>query len=284
MKLSGTVLMIAAQIAFTIMVVFVKEARQEMDTFQVALWRSVTAVPILLLLCWKGSWKIHNKTFLLLRIGMGFGALCCFFGAAKGLSIADLSLISKIQPMLVAVLAPLLLGMTEKASSRLWGLMLLALVGCSILLAPSLQIGSLYGLLAVAASCFSAVAHVCLRKLQNERSVLVVFWFQMGSGLLASVCCLAQMGSIPLPPSHLWGALLGIGLMATVGQLLMTAAYQKEKAAVVAVASYAGPVFAVLADVIAFDLFPTWNGYLGGAIVIVAGMLLVNNSHGKDEM
>ena len=58
----------------------------------------------------------------------------------------------------------------------------------------------------------------------------------------------------------------------------MTMAYKKEKAAVVAVASYAGPLMAVLADAMAFSTLPSWNGYFGGAIIIIAGVLLIRDT------
>ena len=63
--------------------------------------------------------------------------------------------------------------------------------------------------------------------------------------------------------------------MATLGQLLMTHAYKRAKAPIVAVASYAGPLVAVGADLIAFGVLPTWNVYVGGGIVMCAGMLLL---------
>ena len=131
MRLSGPILMVLAQVAFTVMVVFVKIAREELSTFEVALWRSVVAIPMLMLMYRNLSWQIRDKKIILLRVVLGFGALCFFFAAAKGLSIADLSLISKIQPILVAILAPILIGSAEKASRQLWGLMALAMVGAA---------------------------------------------------------------------------------------------------------------------------------------------------------
>ena len=283
MRLSGPVLMFLAQVAFTIMVVFVKIAREELSTFEVALWRSMTAVPVLMLMYRNISWQIRDKRTIVLRVVLGFGALCSFFAAAKGLSIADLSLISKIQPILVAILAPILIGGSEKVSPRLWGLMALAMVGCAILLAPSLEVGSKYGLFAVLAAVFSAHAHVFIRRLREEHSGIIVLWFQGGSGVLAMMACLLTLGTIPLPPSHLWLPLVGVGLMATLGQLLMTLAYKRAKAATVAIASYAGPLVAVGADVVAFSVFPTLNVYVGGSIVIFAGVLLLRQTQSDTD-
>lgn len=278
MRLSGPVLMFLAQVAFTIMVVFVKIAREELSTFEVALWRSVTAVPLLMLMYRNISWQIRDQKTIVLRVFFGFGALCSFFTAAKGLSIADLSLISKIQPILVALVAPFLLGNAEKASSKLWWLIGMALVGCAVLLAPSLEVGSKYGLFAVSAAIFSALAHTLLRKLRLEHPGIIVLWFQVGSGVLSVVACLLTLGTIPIPPKSLWIPLFGVGMMATLGQLLMTLGYKRAKAATVATASYAGPLVAVVADIFAFSVYPTWNVYIGGSIVVLAGILLLRQN------
>ena len=270
--------MILAQVAFTVMVVFVKIVRQDLSTVETAFWRSAFAIPLLILWARKQSWHIQDKPAILFRTLFGFGALCSFFGAAKGLSVADLSLISKVQPLLVALLAPIILGSREKASSRLWWLMLLAMVGCSILLAPELRVGSWYGVLAILAAIFSGHAHVFVRRLKSENPLVVVLWFQTGSGLLALVTCLFTMGGISIPSTELLPLLFGIGVTATLGQWFMTMAYKREKAAVVAVASYGGPLMAVFADAIAFRVLPSWNGYIGGAIIIVAGVFLIRST------
>ena len=281
MKLGGPTLMFFAQVAFTVMVVFVKIARQEMSTFEVAFWRSIVAIPLLIVMYRNISWRIQEKKIILLRILFGFGALCSFFTAAKGLYIADLSLISKVQPILVALIAPLVLGGSERASKQLWGLIGIAMIGCIILLAPSLEVGSKYGLFAILAAIFSANAHVLLRRMKSEHPGIIVMWFQTGSGILACAACLLTLGTIPIPPQHLWMPLLGIGLSATLGQLFMTLAYKRTKAATVAIASYAGPLVAVAADVIAFGQFPSWNVYVGGSIVVFAGILLIRKTQKK---
>ena len=279
MKYSGPVLMFLAQVAFTIMLVFVKIVRQELSIFEVAFWRSLVAVPILMIMYRKVSWNVNDRQTIVLRVLLGFCALCCFYGAAKGLPIADLSLISKIQPILIALLAPILIGKSEKASHQLWGLMALAMIGCAILLAPSLEIGSQYGLLAVLAAIFSAHAHILIRILKDEHPGVIVLWFQAGSGIMAFLIALCTLEEIHLPPSHLYWPLVGVGLMAILGQLFMTLAYKHTKAATVAIASYSGPLVAVCADIIAFGIFPTWNVYVGGSIVVLAGILLMRSVH-----
>ena len=43
---------------------------------------------------------------MVVRCVLGFGAMTCFFTAAKGLSLADLSILAKLQPIVLAILAP----------------------------------------------------------------------------------------------------------------------------------------------------------------------------------
>ena len=82
MRLSGPFLMFLAQVAFTIMLVFVKITRQELNPFEVAFWRSLVAIPLLMLMYRKISWNIRDRKTIVLRVFLGFCALCCFFGAA----------------------------------------------------------------------------------------------------------------------------------------------------------------------------------------------------------
>lgn len=267
-------LMVLAQVAFTIMVVFVKVARQELHSFSIVLWRSVFALPLLMLLLRNVSWKISNLKIIFLRIVLGFGAMTSFFTAAKGMGVADLSLISRVQPLLVALLASFWLGNTERSSKSIWWLIGLSMIGCGILLAPSLEIGFYYGAFALLAAVFSAHAHLCLRSLKNENSGVVVLWFQFGSGCLAVPACLAIGEPIAFPPSQLLVPLIIVAISATLGQLFMTYAYRRANAAPVAMASYMGPLVAVFADVLAFGVFPTWNVYVGGTLVVWAGILL----------
>jgi drug/metabolite transporter (DMT)-like permease len=266
--------MIVAQLFFTLMIVLVKIARAELSGFEIALWRGVGSIPLLLLFCRGNSWNIAQKEVLLLRILFGFAALSSFYIAAKSLTVADLAMIVKIMPILVALSAPFVLGAEERPEHSLWWVMFLALCGCALLLAPSFELGVTGGLWALSAALFSSMAHLALRALKNESPWAVVLWFQLGVVVLALGSVLLHKGFIPIPPARLWLHLLGVGVFAALGQLCMTAAYGKSKASTVAAASYVGPVWAVAADALFFSFAPTWNLWVGGAILIFSGLWL----------
>ena len=281
-EMRGPILMVFASLAFTLMVACVKVARVELSALEVAAWRGLSAVP---LACWwarKTSWKVTAKRLLATRIVVGFAAMTCFFTAAHGLAVADMSLIGRLQPLLIALLAPLFLGSAETSDRRLWALMALGFVGCAVLLGPGLAVGNLYGLWALAAIGFSTLAHITLRALgPHDDPKIVVFFFQLGVTILALTVTVFQNGNLPpIPGSHLWLPLFGVGVLATTGQLWMTQAYALASAARVSAASHTSPVWAILLDIVLFSLWPTPEMILGGVIVMVAvlGLTTVDQS------
>ena len=148
---------------------------------------------------------------------------------------------------------------------------------CAILLAPEVETRNVAGLYALLTVGTSAVSHTALRALgPTERSQTVVFWFQLLVSLGALAWVLVRDGAFPvLPAAPLLPWLFGVGLFATLGQSLLARAYQLDRAALVAAASHASPVFAFVIDYVAFAHTPTWTTLLGGGVVLSAALLLV---------
>ena len=136
--------------------------------------------------------------------------------------------------------------------------------------------GNVYGLWALGATVASAFAHTFLRSLgKTDKPATVVFWFQGVVTVYAFAALMLFEGGVQLPPQHLWAQLFAIGLVGTGGQIAMTRAYALDRASTVAAASYTSPLFALVGDLFVFALVPSWNGWLGGALVVCAGLLLV---------
>ena len=240
-----------------------------------------SAVP---LACWwvrKISWKVNAKRLLTTRIVVGFAAMTCFFTAAHGLAVADMSLIGRLQPLLIALLAPLFLGSAEQSDRRLWGLMALGFFGCAVLLGPGLAVGNLYGLWALAAIGFSTLAHITLRALgPHDDPRVVVFFFQTGVTILAFLDDIyTKWTSAHHARFAPLASTFGVGILATTGQLWMTQAYALASAARVSAASHTSPVWAILIDIVLFSLWPTSEMVLGGVIVMVAVLGLTKVDH-----
>ncbi len=278
----GPLLGIASTVAFTLMVALVKICREDLSAWEVIHFRSLFAIPIAGLAAWRVGFRIVDRRTFGLRLVLGFAAMTCFFTAAKGLPLANLALISRMQPILLALIAPLLLGADERSGRLVWGVMAAGILGCGVLLWPELQLqggglteGGLYALWALGAALFSAGAHLALRRLgASDQPASVVFWFQVCVFFLAGAGVLMTEGW-SLPPTRLWLPLAGIGLFATGGQLLMTWAYRLDRASVVAASSYTAPLFGAVMDLLVFATAPTWELAIGGTLVIGAGLTLL---------
>jgi drug/metabolite transporter (DMT)-like permease len=269
--------MILASLSFSLMVACVKLVRAELDPLHVVFWRAAIATPMLVIPVIRGpGFRLGRRKAFVSRLLFGFIAMTCFYTAAKGLALVDLSLISRLQPILLAVMAPLVLGRDERAQPGVWLAAAIGFSGCALILGPSLAVGTLWGAWALAATFASACAHLSLRRVASaDAGMTIVFWFHLGMLGLAALG-LGLEGEAPrLPSGPLLWPLLALGLLATAGQLFMTRAYSLERAPVVAAASYSAILFSLLLDLIVFGLLPTLAALAGGSLVVGSSLWLV---------
>lgn len=269
---TGPLLMIAATLVLTCMSGAVKVARVEMSALDLVFWRGAIAVPAAYFMARSGGFVLANRRAFGFRLGFGFMAMMCFFTALKGLPLADTNCITKLQPVLIALLAPVFLGAGERAGIKLWALMGVGVVGTAILLAPDLATGSVWGLWALGAAVLSAGAHIALRALKDDPSGAVVFWFQVGVMLISGAIIVLKGDGLAVPSTGIWPAVIAVGLLATAGQLLMTHAYARDTASNIAAVRFIGPVWGIAGDVLFFGGWPDLHVWAGGALVVSAGL------------
>ncbi len=281
---SGPLLMVLASLAFTTMVACARFARQEMPGVELVFWRAVISLPLLVIAARGVRLMIGpGRGALILRSALGFCAMTCFYVAAREVDLLTLSLIMRLQPILVTLAAPVVLDSSEYAGRGAIVAALFGFVGSALLAAPKLQAGSWMILFALGAPFFAAGAHLALRRVApNNSGTAIVTWFHLIMIPLALGGAAATRGGPPTMPTAgiLW-PVLGVGLFATVGQLLMTRAYSVERASLVASASYAGVLFALVYDLVLFGETPTWWALPGGAMVIGSSLWLVHRAQRK---
>ena len=273
----GVVDMLLAVVAFSVMNAIVKLGGEPFSPMELVFWRSALGAALVLPLAWRrGGLAIAHPALMVGRTVLGVSAMFTGFVALQGLTMSEASLIGKLQPVLIAVGAPLLFGEKERVDRGVWGAMALGLSGGVVILAPSVGAGSWWGLWALASAVFSAGAHLCLRPLgREEDDRAIVFWFLAGSALAGLVTAPVAEAAVRPAPLTTWPLLAGLAVSATVGQLLMTRAYQREKATVVAATAYTAPLFATGLDALIFGALPGPHVALGGAFVVAAGWMLL---------
>jgi drug/metabolite transporter (DMT)-like permease len=274
--------MILATAVFTVMIALVKICRETMSGIELVFWRGAVSVPLVLITMRGTGFRIRSRGPLVLRIVFGIAAMTCFYTAARGLALVDLNLITRLQPILIAIAAPLFLGPEERPGPRVWIAAAIGFAGCAIILTPGLRVGSLFGLLALVATMSSSAAHLSLRRVAvGDHGRTIVFWFHACMTVFAFCAVFAVHGELRVPEVRLVPAVLGIGVAATAGQLLITKAYSVGKAPVVAAASYAGVLWSLVADLVVFRALPGVAAVIGGLLVLISSLALVVRSWGE---
>ncbi len=206
------------------------------------------------------------------------GMLCTFY-ALTHMPLADATALLNTTPLWIAALAWVTLR--ERLSPRVTLALAVAFAGVALVERPGMTEGGFAGVVALGAGCASALAMVSLRRLSGETPEAVVVHFSAvatGAMAAASLHWVATNGP---PPAFTWvdaGAVLAMGVAATVGQLAITRAYALDKAARVGAAGWAQVVIALAIDALVFARVPERPALAGIAMLLVSGALLVGDA------
>jgi len=275
--------MVVATAAFVGMSVCVKLLRQAgLSTAEVIFFRTGPG----LLWLWyelrvrrRLDLRPHRRDLVYLRSLFGVGAMATSFFAVQALSLIQHNVLGLLQPVFVALLAPLLLR------ERLHALVLVALVlaagGALLVIAPGAaftDVPLVPALLGVASALLSALAHMMIRRTAaSEHPEVVVFHFALHStlfGLLWSLGAgeLGRLFALVSPATLI--PLTGIAVLGVLGQLAMTRAYGHAPATLVSIVAYVGIPMSLVADLLFWDAHAGWSAALGSLLMVAAGLLL----------
>jgi drug/metabolite transporter (DMT)-like permease len=218
----------------------------------------------------------REPRFLLLRGGLGFFALTCFYYAIIHLPLADATVIQYTNPVFTSLLAALVLGEHLRPAELL--LALTSLAGVALVARPSFLFGAgaapldpLAVLVALGGAVFTAGAYVTVRRLRREEPAVVVFWFALVSVLAAAPAALP--GAIA-PTARECLLLVGVGCCTHLGQLFLTRGLQRERAGRATAVAYLQVVFAALWGVLFFGEVPDLGTGVGAAVILVSALLV----------
>lgn len=164
------------------------------------------------------------------RAALLFSATWFFFVALTYLPIADALAIFFVNPLFVTVLSALVLG--EKVGPRRWAAVAVGFIGTLIIIRPGmieLNPGTLY---ALAAGFTLGAFFVTTRALAGSAPATVLSLHTTGLGALVLSLAMPFVWEPPTPTE--WWMLAGIGVIATFGHFLVTWAYERAEASLLA--------------------------------------------------
>ena len=268
----AVVLMFFASACFVTMSAMVKALGNGLPLTEIMFLRSLIAVPFLLflLLCQNKPLLTRAWKLLLVRSVFGITAMFCFYYALTHMQLTDVVFIGRCQPIILALLAPLLVS--ESSPRSAWMAIALGLVGAALVMRPGME-WSLPALVAFIAAICSAVAHLMVRRLgHTDDTTVIVFNFTL---LLTVASGLATLPSFVPPSADQWLLLAAIAAFASSGQFLLTRAYSLDRAPAVAAASYASVPLSALYGYLFWHELPTLTSWIGGLLIVCGGIYLM---------
>ncbi|WP_395540326.1 DMT family transporter [Neotabrizicola sp. sgz301269] len=206
----------------------------------------------------------------LLRACLLSAATFLFFFSLKTLPIADALAIFFVNPLVVTLLSAVLLG--ETVGPRRWTAVAIGFIGTLIIIRPGMiepNPGTLYAFGAgVALGCY----FVMTRHIAGQRNAMVLT-FQtnaMAAGLMS--LSLPFLWHVPLPEQ--WLMLIGLGVVATLGHVLITLAYERAEASLLAPLAFSEIIMATVLGWWFFGDLPDRWTCLGVAVLIGSALYI----------
>jgi drug/metabolite transporter (DMT)-like permease len=217
-------------------------------------------------------------------IAGSISVLCTFFVLTHtDLAVSDVFTLTHMFPVWVAVLSWPLLGAPPPGS--VWAAVASGVAGVALIEQPHLAEENFASLIALAASFSTALAMIGLHRLKgiDPRAIVVHFSAVALVMSLALFALFERNAPTAVPEGDVLLRLLGVGVLATVGQLLLTKAFASGHPARVSVVGLSQVLFALLFDVLLLDHTVNAWTLLGIALVVAPTAWLMTNPVGRRE-
>ncbi|MEJ2077790.1 MAG: DMT family transporter [Acidobacteriota bacterium] len=275
--LRGALKVIAAGALFAVMSAGVKVLSASQPSTVIVFGRNGFALLALLpWIGWRGWSAIRTRVlrFHLLRGLAGLTAMYCFFYTIGRLELADAVLLNYTLPLFMPLIA--WIWLKEELTRPVIVAVVLGFVGVVFVVKPSGGVIQTAAFIGLAAGVLGALAQVTIRRLTRSEPVTrVVFYFS----LVSTVC-----SAIPFP----WTTvsirftelliLAGVGFLAALAQILLTAGYASGSAGSVGPFIYSSVVCAGLLDWLFWHHTPDGASVMGTVLICLGGIVVMRAS------
>lgn len=266
----GVKAMFLSTLAFALANVFVKQVGH-LPTMEIVFFRCAFGV----IFCYVGlrkanaDWRGSNRKMLFLRGLFGTIALYLFFTTVQNIPLASAMTIQYLSPIFTTIIAIFLLK--EKVKHLQWVFYAMAFSGVLLIEQFDARISPFYLAIGVISAFCSGMAYNLVRSLrEREHPLTVVLHFQLFGFVAGLVFIFFEWQT---PHGFDWLYLILIGVFSQIGQIFLTNALQKEKAASVAIINYTGLIYGISIGWIVFGETQT-SVALFGMLLVVGGVIL----------
>jgi drug/metabolite transporter (DMT)-like permease len=270
-------LMVGSSLAFAAMGACVKFASVQYSAGEMVFYRSlVSAIGMAGLAHWRGSTlRTPVPSMHFWRSASGVFSLLLWFYSLTGLPLATamtLNYMSSVWMALFLIGGAALVG-SGRIDGRLVAEVLVGFAGVALVLRPTVDQQQLWhGVTGLLSGMLAATAYLQVTAMgrAGEPEERIVFYFSVG-GIVVGALWMLLLGASAHTPRGL-ALLLAIGVLATLGQTLMTRAYRIGATLANASLQYLGIVFSFAFGVLLFNDPVTASAVAGIVLIVGAGL------------
>lgn len=243
---------------------------------EVMFWRQAVTLPVLFgWLAYAGRIGTLRTTRIgahARRAGVGTFGMVCNFGAATLLPLAEATTLGFTTPLFAVILGAMVLN--EAVGPWRWAAVVLGFIGVLVIAQPGhVPIPPLGAAAGLGAGLMVAIISYQIRDLgRTEAPIATVFYFALfGSLIMAPFQPFVMTAHSP----QQWAILIGVGLVGTFGQLLITSALRHGAVTSVIVMDYTSLIWALLFGWLVWGQLPVAATWLGAPLIVAAGLLIL---------
>lgn len=268
----GAILLTLSALLFALMGVGIREISEQVNNETVVFFRNLVGVVFFLpLLLAKGTRPFRTQHIggHLWRTGYGLAAMYCFFHAIATLPLADAMLFTYSAPVFAPFIARWLLKEPLRRITII--LSLVGLIGVLLVAKPSSSVFDINSLYGMGASILAAFAFVSIRQMSDtEPAYRIVFYFALFSALGSAVPFAWTWQPFGLHELY-W--LLGVGLLATISQIIMSKAYSYASPGLISPFAYMSIIFAGVIGWVLWNEKPDITSIIGAVLIFGSSLL-----------
>ena len=214
-----------------------------------------------------GFWRTRNLRLQLLRSLCLVLATGGFFAALRYIPLAEGSAVNFLAPIIMVVLSQPVVG--ERPPRARFVASIVGFTGILIILRPGSSVLHPAVLLIVAGAFCNALYQLFTRKLRDENASTTLFYSALVGAILLS---LALPWALPESAPAEWLPFVLLGVFAAAGHFLLTRAYLRAPAALLAPFTYLQMVWATLYGLWLFGQHPDALSAFGMLVVVASGL------------
>ena len=271
----GVMLAILSSFTFSIMNVLVKSVSNRIPSNEIAFFRGIIGV-ILILILMKGAnvkFSKEGKPLLLMRGVLGGLYMVTYFFAISTMKLGDASILAHLSGVFVMIFSAMFLK--ERLPKNAWIFIIIILFGASLIINPfRYSTYSFYAIFGLLSAILSASASITIRKLAKSKkhhSYEIVFYFLAASTIVAAIL---MRNNFVVPTVREFVLLFILGVVSLLAQIFLTGAFGNTNAVIVEVVRYIGILFNATWGLILFGESLSVYSILGGILIIGASIAL----------